>query len=55
METGQELASWYGHAGPIIGVAVSANGKLVASGGIDKTVRIWHLASGKIVRAMEGP
>lgn len=36
-----------GHSGPVYGVAVTANGSLVASGGTDHTVRVWDVATGQ--------
>ncbi len=33
-----------GHAGAVLGVALSADGRLQASGGLDATVRLWAAA-----------
>jgi serine/threonine protein kinase len=42
-ETGRELAVWGAHAGPVWGVAASADGRLALSGGQDRIVRLWEV------------
>jgi serine/threonine-protein kinase len=43
-----------GHLGAVQSVSFSPDGKLLASGGTDKTVKIWDVATGKIIRSMRG-
>jgi WD40 repeat protein len=42
----------YAHAGPVFAVAFSADGNTLASAGRDGEVRIWNVASGKLVREL---
>ena len=44
-----------GHTDTVVSLAFSASGVLLASGGLDATVRVWSTADGALVRALEGP
>jgi len=41
-----------GHEGAVTTVSFSANGETLASGGYDKTVRLWNVLSGKKIRLL---
>ena len=43
------------HAGGIASIHFSADGKLLASGGGDRMIRVWDVASAKQIHAWEGP
>lgn len=43
------------HTAPILRVAVSRDASLMATASLDKTVRIWSVADGKLVRTLRMP
>jgi WD40 repeat protein len=49
-----EVRRFEGHGGGVIRVAFSPNGKLAASSALSNTVRLWDVATGKLVHALEG-
>ncbi|PKL46948.1 MAG: hypothetical protein CVV42_14745 [Candidatus Riflebacteria bacterium HGW-Riflebacteria-2] len=53
LQTGQLLKSLTGHKGRLMRVAVSADGKYLATGAWDKDkVKIWNMATGELIREM---
>jgi WD40 repeat protein len=46
VRSGQILHQLSGHNGAVNGIAFSPDGQLVATGGIDSTVRVWNAANG---------
>ncbi len=44
-----------GHSDSVLAVCLSPDGKMVASGGMDQTIKVWNVADGKLVRQMANP
>jgi WD40 repeat protein len=48
------VATLEGHAGGVSAIAFSPDGKSLASGSMDKTVRLWNLETGELTATLEG-
>jgi WD40 repeat protein len=35
-------------------LAISPDGQVLASGSADKTIKLWHLATGQLIRTLKG-
>lgn len=54
VQKGDCVRVFTGHTGSIKTVAVSPNGRLMASAGEDKSIMLWDLGSGKRIKKMTG-
>ena len=50
----KERASFGGHTAVVSSVAVTADGKKLASGSYDTTIKLWDLATGKEIASLRG-
>ena len=53
--SGQRLHELNGSQGSVIALAVSLDGRLAASGGRDRSICLWDLETGELVREFESP
>jgi WD40 repeat protein len=53
-DSGKELRTLAGHTGGVTSLAFSADGKQLASGSLDQTVRTWDPAEGKQTHLLRG-
>ncbi|MGZ9223046.1 MAG: nSTAND1 domain-containing NTPase, partial [Anaerolineales bacterium] len=51
---GELLMELSGHKGDVISVSFSHDGKYLATGSTDTTVRIWDVSNGDLIRVLEG-
>jgi hypothetical protein len=52
--TGKVLNKLQGHTGKVTALAFSPDGKTLASGSADQSVRLWDVATGKETRRLQG-
>ncbi len=53
--TGALMKSMTGHGGPVLSLTIASPGLTAYSGGQDKTIRVWSLAEGELLRTLIGP
>ncbi|UNU23620.1 WD40 repeat domain-containing protein [Microcoleus vaginatus] len=50
----RERNSLTGHSSDVYSVSFSPDGKTLASGSLDKTIKLWNLATGREIRTLKG-
>ncbi len=55
LASGEHLRTLTGHGYGVDGVSFSPDGRLLASGSTDETVRVWDAASGEHLRTLTHP
>jgi RNA polymerase sigma factor (sigma-70 family) len=55
VSTGKKLLGLQGHQGGVKGIDFSPDGKRLATGGNDETVRLWDAATGQPLHCLGGP
>jgi len=53
-QTRQELATLKGHDDVVYSVVFSPDGKTLASGGVDETVKLWDARTGQGLAPLKG-
>jgi WD40 repeat protein len=48
------MSSLRGHRGPVVALAATADGERLVSASQDRTVRVWEVATGRLLRTLEG-
>ncbi|MFM6741670.1 MAG: WD40 repeat domain-containing protein, partial [Microcystis panniformis] len=54
VETGNEIRTLTGHNEQIYCVSFSSDGKTLASGSEDKTIKLWNVETGQEIRTLSG-
>ena len=54
VQTGALLQTLTGHHEQILGLAVSPDGRVIASGSVDYTIRLWDSRTGDCLRVLQG-
>lgn len=52
LNSGKVCNTLLGHSDQIISIDISPDGKVIASGGRDKTVKLWDLNTGKLIKSL---
>ncbi|MGD0419041.1 MAG: TIR domain-containing protein [Xanthobacteraceae bacterium] len=53
-ERGKRLLTLTGHLGTVTSVAYSPNGRMIVSGSLDRSLKVWDASSGELLRTLSG-
>lgn len=53
ISTGNCLYTFQGHSSEVVSVAFSSDGKTLASGSDDETIRLWNVKTGECLRIID--
>jgi hypothetical protein len=53
--TGKSVRQLQGHAEAVLAIAFSPDGQMLATGGVDETLRLWDAAKGTVLREWQEP
>ncbi|MEH1884279.1 WD40 repeat domain-containing protein, partial [Nostoc sp.] len=51
---GKEIKTLTGHTNSVLGVSFSPDGKMLASGSAENTVKLWDTSTGKEIKTLTG-
>jgi len=54
VQTQKKIVSLRGHTAAVTALAISPDGKLLASGSMDKTIALWEMSSGRQLLRLQG-
>ncbi|MFH7026341.1 MAG: WD40 repeat domain-containing protein [Heteroscytonema crispum UTEX LB 1556] len=50
----QAILTLSGHTAPVRAIALTPDAQILASGGDDKTIKLWNLKTGELLRSLNG-
>jgi len=54
VSSGELIRTFKGHGSDVTSVTFSPDGKIIASGSKDDTIKLWSVSSGELIRTFKG-